>query len=530
MSTTTNKEKLICLCLAYFFHTTSSIGKIRKEKAQVGKNTEYLEVDVHREEWINMIQNYVPTHAKTKYGKSLESNFDYNGISHYKSKSKTHITIVYNQVLKFYNSGIIQMSPKYKIYTQSSEFCSRIKDESSKRLKQVFEMKGNYELISPIDFFIVKSGKANDIRKKFTDNIINASPQKIFLAYEENTNTYENMLNEHFQSGDLYGISHKMSNGITSTPHVKIAGNISKYKTNNLKNIDPYSLLAISLGHMNPGQLKSTLQKIIDIEYNLFDLKEHNDSSTWRITFQFKFSQLDKSMHDVRVFLLPLPAKGSGSYNGKLQTDFSVKRTTPWIAGISPRSIQPLLSQYQEFRDMNAKMSRMMIDSFHETIGDIKKYESNPDYKRILTFLKLREFHSFARLKDAMTPLFLFIHSNDSKEANEMLDSYMLKFIEKIRNEFGTRSFNPDRIPLNKIRNHYISLQMAFYWLYGGERFREYFRKKLFFTIFGAMSKRSMGIISKDHQFVHGVRREYITRNKQKIKASLSNPIHIIIS
>lgn len=530
MSATTNKEKLICLCLAYFFNTTSSIGNIKRERVQVGKNIEYFEVDLHKQEWINMIQNYVPTHAKIKYGRSLESSFDYNGISHYKSKSKTHITIVYNQVLKFYNSGIIQMSPEYRIYTQSSEFCNRIKDESSKRLKQVFKMRGSYELISPIDFFIVRYKNANKIRKRFTDNIINASPAKIMLAYEENTDTYENILNEYFESGDLYGISHKMSNGITSTPHVKIAGNISKQKTTNLKNIDPYSLLAISLGDMNDGELKSSLQKIIDIEYNLFDLREQNDSSTWRITFQFKFSRLDKSLHDVRIFLLPLPAKGSGSYNGKLQTDFAVKRTTPWIAGISPRSIQPLLSQYQGYRDMNAKMAYMMIEAFHETIEDIQKYESNPDYKKILTFLNLREFHSFSRLKDVMTPLFLFIHQNNSKNANEMLDSYMLKFIEKIRTQFGTRSFNPNRIPLNKIKNHYISLQMAFYWLYGGENFREYFRKKLFFTIFGAMSKRSMGIISNDNRFIHGVRREYITRNKQKIQANLTNPIHIIIS
>jgi hypothetical protein len=99
------------------------------------------------------------------------------------------------------------------------------------------------------------------------------------------------------------------------------------------------------------------------------------------------------------------------------------------------------------------------------------------------------KFHTFNDIKKKLSPFFVKIGQLGGFE------EFQKEMIKKIRSEGG---FTTDLGAINSTRlsEHYISLQMSYFLFVGGQSFRQFLKKSIFFTIFGAITKRGFTKIS----------------------------------
>lgn len=514
MAVTTAKENLMCLAFAYFMDSSPSGTKD----------------DEHLEAWENIFKDFTVKEVKGKYKSYLEYGFDYDSLKKAYSVTKkathAHVVVAYKQILKLYNSGIISKSKQYRIYTQSSSFTKTVKDECLKKLKSVFDIKGDPQVLSPVDFFIVNYSMKGDIEKEFKQNIINVkSTEQLLLNYHKNQDkTYEYMIAQYFKTKDLIGISHKMLSSKTSVPTIKIAGNVSKLGNYNKKYIDPYSQFVILLKDKTPSKVENLINEIIDIKYNLWNIRENLDSSSWKLVFDFNYKKLNPQFNDSRFNLEPLPSGGSGSFNGKFDIKKGEAAKTPWVAGMAPKTLEPMLSSYSGYDTIMSMLVSRRVEAFLRVSGVQREKEiDTPEGKRALTFLKNKKFHTYSELKKATEPHF------ESLGSTKIIEDYMRECITLIREE-GKYSAKLDMIRTEKIlSNHYISLQMSYFWMAGGRNFKLYLKKQLFFTIFGAITKRSFGTFTASNVLVDAISKPVLNDKSQEVKVSVSSAPHVIM-
>jgi hypothetical protein len=513
MAATTAKENLMCLAFAYFMDTKPT-----------GRND-----DDHYKTWESLFQNFSVTEVKSKYKSYLEYGFDYSSLktsySFTKKSPSPHIIVAYKQVKKLYQSNIVSRNKIYRIYTQSSSFTKTVKDNCIKKLKDVFNIAGDAQILSPVDFYIVNYDIKSDIEKEFKSNIVNAkSDQEILLNYHKNkAKTYEHMIAKYFKSKDLIGVSHKMSSK-KSVPSIKISGNIRNLGKYNAKHIDPYSQFVILLRDKNPGQVEKLIDDVIDIQYNLWNIRENIDSSSWRLVFDFNYKKLNNQFTDARFKLEPLPSGGSGSYNGKFDIRKGSTDATPWVAGMAPKTLEPIVSSYSGYNTVMEMLARRRVQAFL-TASDIDREADvdTPEGQRALSFLKKKQFHSYSELKKALQPHFQQMGNV------QILETYMRECVRLIREE-GKFSKNLDVIKDDQIlANHYISLQMSYFWIAGGRNFKLFLKKQIFFTIFGAITKRSFGRITASNELVNALTKQVMNAKGREVKVSVTSAPHVII-
>ncbi len=513
MAATTAKENLMCLAFAYFMDTKPT-----------GSNQED-----HYKNWTQIFNNFNVTAVKNKYKPYLEYGFDYSSVKNaysYTSKSPNpHIIVAYKQVKKLYQSNIISRSKLYRIYTQSSSFTRTVKDDCILKLKEVFEIQGNAQILSPVDFFIVNYDMKSSIEKEFKDNILKVkTDEQLLLNYYKNKDkTYEHMIANYFKSKDLIGVSHKMSSK-TAVPSVKISGNIRKLGNYSAKHIDPYSQFVILLKDKSPSKVDQLIDEVIEIQYNLWNIREHNDSSSWKLVFDFNYKKLNNQFTDARFNLEPLPSGGSGSYNGKFDIKKGSTEMTPWVAGMAPKTLEPILSSYSGYNTVMDLLAKRRVQAFLK-VSDAKSESdiTTVEGRRALTFIKRRNFHTYAELKKALIPHFQLLGSG------QIIEDYMRECIRLIREE-GRFSKNLDVITTEKIlSNHYISLQMSYFWIAGGRNFKLYLKKQIFFTIFGAITKRSFGRITASSALVDAMTKSVMADKSREVKVSVTSAPHLIL-
>jgi hypothetical protein len=197
---------------------------------------------------------------------------------------------------------------------------------------------------------------------------------------------------------------------------------------------------------------------------------------------------------------------------------------TPSAAGRSPKTLEPILSSYSGYNTIMELLAKRRVEAFLK-VSDAK-FESDittPEGKKALTFLKKKQFHSYAELKQAVIPHFELLGSK------EILQDYMKECIRLIREEVRF-SKNLDIIRTEKIlSNHYISLQMSYFWIAGGRNFKLYLKKQIFFTIFGAITKRSFGRITASSALVDAFSKQIMTDKGKEVEVSVTSAPHVIM-
>ena len=529
MAVTTGKENLISFSFAYFMETSPT----QQNNQQ------------HFDDWNSIFEDFKITEVKSKYKSFLENNFDYSSLkttyeydrsyvniidkeqkkklSNLEGKKSKHVFSVYYQIQKLYFSSLIDKNKNYRIYTQSSLFTQTIKDVCIKKLHETFDLIGSPEILSPVDFFIANFDSKNVILADFKKNIINQKNKtNILINYEKHKDkTYEHLISKYFKSKDLIGISHKLPEGKQKNATMKIAGNVSKLGKYNLKDIDPHSQMIIELQQKTPAQLEKLVNEVIDIKYDTWDVRDTVDSSTWKLFFDFNFKKLNNQFDDARFGLEPLPSGGSGSYNGKFH--YGGSKTSPWVAGMSPNTVEQFIKQYNGYNQIMSLLSKRKVSAFMSMLSPKTESEIKKSAKgaKALNFLKQKTIQSISETKNNVKPYF------DEIQSPQLFELYQKKLIEMIKKE---GKFTPDVDSIRTVKeisHHYISIQMTYFWLFGGRNFKQYLKKKIFFTVFGAITKRGFVAIS-NNKLIQLAEKEYDVKRKNA-KVSITSAPHVIL-
>ena len=513
MAATTAKENLMCLAFAYFMES-------RPEKPKD---------DDHFKKWQTLFEELKITEIRSKYSKYLEYTFNYASIKTQYSfvtgkSSPTHVVVAYRQIEKLYHSGIISKRKDYKLYTQSSSFTKSVKDECLKKLKDVFSIRGNAEILSPVDFYIVNVDEVKNIEKLFSDNIIKPKGEDILINYYKNKDkTYEHMMAKLLKNKDLVGISHKMLGAKTSVPSVKITGNVRNLGKYDVRNIDPYAQFVIILKDKRSTQVEKLIDEVIEIDYDSWDIREQLDSSSWKLPFNFNYTKLNDQFADTTFKLEPLPSGGSGSYNGKFSIRVGAGKDTPWVAGMAPKTIEPILRDYSGYNTIMDMLATRRVYAFLKSSGLKKETDiTTPEGVQALVFLKRKQFHSYSELKAVLDPYYEKLGNSST------LNNYLKECIKVIRSE-GKYKTHVDSINEKFLENHYISLQMAYLWIAGRRTFKTYLKKQIFFTVFGAISKKSFGRITSANDMVDSLTKKVMVDKTKEVKVSITSAPHVIL-
>lgn len=515
MAATTGKENLLSFAFAYFMETSPS----QKDDEE------------HFNNWKNIFEDFKITEVKSKYKSFLEYNFDYSGLktsygSGGGSKVTDHIFTVYYQIEELYFSNFIDKNKNYRIYTQSSSFTQTVKDACIKKLFEVFDLEGAattaISLLSPVDFFVVEYNQKKKIEDDFKNNILKVKKDTdILINYEKNKDkTYEHLIAKYFKSKELIGISHKLPTGKSKNATIKIAGNIGKLGKYDAKNIDPYSQMVIELQNKSPSQVEKLINEVIDIKYNEWDMRDNVDSSTWRLYFDFNFKKLNKQFDNAKFGLEPLPGTGAGSYNGKFYVGGA---KTPWVAGMSPATVEQFIKQYGGYNQIMTLLAKKRIQAFMAVLPNMKETEIKKSRKgsTALRFLNQKSFQSFSKTRDNVEPYFIEI------KQPRLFEEYQKKLIEMLKRE-GRFAADVNSIRTEReISHHYISIQMSYLWLFGGRNFKTYLKKRIFFTIFGAITKRGFTAIT-NNKLIQLAEKEYDEKRKN-VKVSVTSAPHAIL-
>ena len=516
MAATTGKENLLSFAFAYFMETSPT----QKNNQQ------------HFDDWNEIFEDFKITQIKSKYKSYLEHNFDYSGLKDgyaydksqgSESKKTNHIFTVYYQIEELYFSNIIDRNKNYRIYTQSSLFTQTIKDACIEKLFEVFDLSGSTQILSPVDFFVANYGIKKKIEDEFKNNILRIKNNTdILINYEKNKDkTYEHLIAKYFKSKDLIGVSHKLPSGKSKNATIKIAGNIGKLGKYDLKNVDPYSQMVIELQQKSPAQVEKLINEVIEIKYNEWDMRDNVDSSTWKLYFDFNFKKLNSQFDNAKFGLEPLPGTGSGSYNGKFH--YGGSKTSPWVAGMSPATVEQFIKQYGGYNQIMTLLVKRRITAFMSVLSGIKESEVKKSTKGAvaLRFLSQKTFQSFSKTRDNVEPYFIEIRQP------RLFEAYQKKLIEMLKRE---GKFIPD---VNSIRtereisHHYISIQMSYLWLFGGRNFKQYLKKRIFFTVFGAITKRGFVGIT-NNKLIQLAEKQYDDKRKN-VKVSITSAPHLIL-
>lgn len=532
MARAETKEYLACLAFAYFM-----------------KNRDYNTNPNHKQNWIEIFNNFKVSEVEPIYKEYLEPNFNYSGLkskySFNRGLGDAHLYAIYNQMISLFNSNLLSSNKSYRIYGQDSVFVQTIKNKCLQRLHKIFaesfSSKAQAQDLTPADFYIVDSNKVNDIKKDFNNEILKPkNDTTILLNYQKDkSKTYEYMILEYFKRKELLPISHKMPDGRDPITSVKIGGNIEKIgKGISKKNIDPYSQLLVALNNKSPREVEKLIEEIIDIKHDKWDINETKSSSSWKLIFDFNYKKLDSNFDDSRFALEPLPSQGSGSFNGKFYIQKGGTQQTPWVAGMAPKSLEPFLKSYSGYNNIMRLLGKKRSEVFDKVIYDellrrvrtrqaadieMKNIRSKiPEYRKSVTFLMDPKFHTFAELRNKISPFFAKIG-----QANGFED-FQKEIIKKIRSEGGFRT-NIDSIKSERLYEHYVSLQMSYFLFVGGQSFRKFLKKSIFFTIFGAITKRGFSKVSSSGM-TNLVKKKVSTGKMFKdVEVSLTAAPHLIL-
>lgn len=532
MAAPNTKEFLACFAFAYFM-----------------KNRNYKNNSQHKEDWIEIFHDFKVGDVQSEYKSYLEPNFKYSALktkySYDKGSGDAHLYAIYNQMVSLFDSNFLDLNKNYRIYGQNSTFVQTVKDECLSRLHEIFSesfAKGASAVdLTPADFYIVDSDKVETIRKEFKKQIVTPkSDTTILLNYQKDkSKTYENLILEYFKKKELFPISHKMPDGKNPITSIKLAGNISKIGKINKKNIDPYSQLMVALHSKTPAEVEKLIQEVIEIKYDLWDIRESISSTTWALTFDFNYQKIDPNFDDARFLLKPLPTEGSGNFNGKFYIQKGQKGQTPWVAGMAARSIEPFLRSYSGYNNIMTRLGKKRATVFDHVIHQdlLKRYKTKseadaemknirskiPEYRKCVIFLTNSKFHTFNELKKAVSPFFIKIGQIEGFE------KFQKEIIKEIRSEGKFRT-NLDQIQPNRLHEHYTSLQMSYFLFVGGPAFRQFLKKAIFFTIFGAITKRGFTKVSGSGATNLAKKKVNDSKMMKEIEVSFTAAPHLILS
>jgi hypothetical protein len=525
-----DKEYLLCFTLAYFaefpnytnpehaeeFENLFSTLTYRREYPGIAKPGDFVTkktLAAIRKTKAPLSVAKAPRKTETilrrRLGSHLSRTFDFDKIFEKFANTvtassgalsvKDSVRKVYNQVRNLASSDIlpIRKFKDYEFLDQNDPFTLLVKNASIKKIAESFGLKTtalNPELLSSADIFIVHKNKKSEIINDIKKHLVNAPIATVLGNMVTHQHSYRTMCKAWMKEGALFGVSHKLPTTITGAKPPSIVGETTYGVSSTQKKaynefIDPFGQL-LGILMLNPQDIGTVFDKVIDIEFKNFDIRENIGSWTMPIRFHyervFPQYQLETAHLPNSIRLMLLNWKDAG-FNGKWEID---AKTGAWIGGIGGKQSFTLFDKYD--RTILNEIIEIRLKIFKQFFG------SPPDDPKVLE--KYNAVRKHLAIRELFRP-----KKAASRDINALISALKMtftykEFVTAITREFLKqlpKSYVTERVTDQFTSTHAAHAQLAYFMYRGGKTHQIRLKKMIAMTIYGLISKSAYKIFQE---------------------------------
>lgn len=524
MAVSESKELIQCLAFAYFAENPS----VDKE---------------HEQEWYDIFDprsKVSKTALKSKYGKYLSTNFDYDRtLKEHLSEVSEKGTIkknprlikVYLVAKKLVDSNILKTSlNQYKFLDQNDKFVQTIKDSCLDRIAKTFKLSLKPDILSPSDLFFVKANQQKSIEKEFITHVLKVSDEQLLENMSWGStgkNTYRTISNKYFKSRDLVGISLKLPEQVTAPKIIKIVGSVDIDK-DALDFVDPYTKFLSAL-LADKAKSSEIIEKVIDIEFDKFRISDALLSWEYPVTFRYSEVFDPRAAGKTPLYKSNLRFKlftwSSAGFNAQWYPNQG--QPGNWTGGAGIKPTEQLLIRYNEYPSILNELVDLREEAFYLAIHKRKtaptiSTQFKTEYSQALTEVKSKKI----------------LAQSDMKKIIKFFESYSSKndYIEFQRNLIDLATKNMKRSgevsrDEKRVYAHFISSQCAWFLFRGGKKMHTHLKQRIFLSLYGLITKSGYKIFQGNNNTVleNFIMKKY-TKNKKDVEAYFNAAPHIVLS
>lgn len=542
MAASDPKELLQALAFAYFAENPyPASGDIdAKEKHIVNWYKSFIDI-----ENLKPLQSYV---SKVFPFTLVMAIYNANTKEKNEVQVHEHVKISYNTAKKLLESGLLGDMKNYIFIEQNDPLTHKIKNDPLNRLKKVFGFTGRFDLLSAIDLFAIKKDTSiqNTIINELDTHITSATDATILSNFSYGTtgrHTYRTILNNHFAHRNLIGISLKMADSPSSTPHLLIVGTAKGLNASQEKAIDPYTRF-LSVLMANVDRIGELISKLITIKSFNFE----DNTQSWYTTISFNYSKVGlREFDDVDFKLFTWDG---GGYNG--QFAIGPHTSEQWVGGAAFSSADTFFKQYTGYAKIIKELIAIRQHAFVYAIT-----RGNPDFTEESSAYArkqlVNEFNAAVKQISAEKIIYKVLLNRDvlnfftkydkiTGRKDKSWDVYRTEIIRRCQSESNRTGWHHMGMSNTRFTSHekhletgYANAQGQWFLARGGKGYsgEMYIKQRLFLTIFGLISKKGYKVfesLTGDINAIRGAIRVEVNKVKKNMIASLDAAPHILMS
>jgi len=413
----------------------------------------------------------------------------------------------------------------YQFLDQSDPFMILVKDTSLINVAAAFELGINKQIssLSSIDLYAVKTSEKQKIVQRFK-KLFGDKQTIIDNAILGNGQDYFSVTQEYMDAGILLPLSLKLPNNITSKPSVKRI-----QTTPEGVEVEPF-MKVMSLILSNPTKTKEIINDVFE-----FDSKgvETHRLLNWVFPVIFNYDQLidpatKKPVEDFKLkFNLFAQGHGAG-WNGQFDVSTKKYKDTQWVGGVSSKTFEVYAKHYPEYDQVINDLIKVRVEAFNEVCEKFNVDKDMTDAKNKAADVMRK--HKIVNLDTELKVLhdfFLYDKKAEPGKEQSFLHQFKLAVIRKINgsNEPYKGSIKDQQ---KLIDAHFIHAQLSMFLM--RPKYELFFKQKMFFTIFGLITKMTHTIIDiNDYKGMrNAIQKEIIHEGKAKLIEFTTAPHYLI--
>ena len=407
----------------------------------------------------------------------------------------------------------------YVFITQDDAFSKLVKNEALMHIKKAMDFDARIDILSSVDFYIVKKTRVEKIKTFIKDNIVCTNEkEKIRLLERIRLNSplsYQNFMKNEFVKGNCFGVSAKTDKNRNIPRTFKVVGDVthgthkSALAQEMEKHLDIFTKVMAYLSMpQNKGRVETILDKII--RFDKVDVRP--SVANWTIKVFFDISKISPAEQD--LYVLSFEALGTAGYN----THPMVRHQhTPGQDPLSNLITVPYSGGIQDL----ATLSKLFFTDYaaygFNNDRFIKKRIAGNTNKEFIKYLEEKSFLHENKVVEKMKEL----HFTSQEQGNYLADAttqLISEFCSGDTQAYYKVSFQQKKKNFKKAQH--------FYFL-SDEILRVQLKKRIFFTLYGLVTKSGYRIftdsevqsfIQKSYQtIVDGVRDTTVTAEFQLV-------------
>jgi len=507
-------------------------GRIREfhrdSKTKIAKRQDALAKD--SDSWQRIWQKDFPDNTlANNYAEKLKVP-QINGPTKLDGEIKSAYSTI--EILK--KTSIIGSLSQYNIHDQGSNFMKIVKDDALDKTKEVLELPDSVksDILSSVDIMLVRSGKENNIKKDFEQNICNASDMTILnnLAYgTTGKNTFRTLTNKYFSSKDMVAISLKKIPA-NREANLQIVGTISGAKGFEIY-LDPYTEF---LGKLSQIKTRAELFKLVDDLVEIVEIMPTEPRAVFVVKYKLNYKKINISDKVVNIGL----EIGRSGFNASSSDQKGFVGGASYLVGL------PILQKYPRYNQMVREIVSIREKAFNFAV-DSKKVPKDlqTDYNNALKKVKMNELVLYNTEDNKVIKEFCEKYDEKITNKKDSFQEYRMGVSKLCKNKslnsidrqllaLDKKSFQTSGVP-KTLQNDYVHAQGLWMYTRENENLEKYFKKQISLTLYGLMSKKGTKIFyskNKDMITEDAFVKEFKDKNNKTRLAKLLTAPYILIS